>query len=491
MTEEKKASVTKQFPKERNTADPLGSISQIIAIISIVIVFLPDLNPAHMTSFIRNNISLFTCGISWATLTQNMGRAVNQGWMDIGSIRVIYYGCLIAIIGAVCNVVNGCMSFGNLKFKRNGNLFAMMGGVLEMIASIMLMIAYKFISNTPNPNKVNPRFPYAAIVYLALGILVLLISIIRMITLPKVTSDTKFYMEGKYKLFLMFLPIMILAFLFSYLPLLGWRYAFFDYRAGETLSMDNFVAFKWFTQIFRNSATKRDIVRVLRNTLAMSGLGIMTSWIPLAFAIFLTEIKNNKFRRFVQSLTTIPNFISWVLVYAIALSIFSTEGFINTFLTQLTGDMHNTNYLMSNSYTWMKMLLWGIWKSLGWGAIVYISAISSIDRQLYEAAIVDGAGRFQKMWYITAPSLLPTYFVLLLMSIANILSNGMEQYLVFSNAMNTNNIQVLDLYVYNLGITRGAIPLSTVVGMMKTLISVILLFSANKFSKSIRGESIV
>ena len=137
------------------------------------------------------------------------------------------------------------------------------------------------------------------------------------------------------------------------------------------------------------------------------------------------------------------------------------------------------------------MLAWGMWKGTGWSAIIYISGISGIDQQLYEAATVDGAGRFQKMWHITVPGLIPTFCVLLLMSVANILSNGMDQYLVFENAKNAVDIEVLDLYVYKIGIGKGLVPLSTVVGMVKTVVSVTLLFLANGVSKAIRGESIM
>ena len=147
--------------------------------------------------------------------------------------------------------------------------------------------------------------------------------------------------------------------------------------------------------------------------------------------------------------------------------------------------------LMGVSHVWLQMLAWGLWKGIGWSAIIYIAAISGIDQQLYEAATVDGAGRFQRMWNITVPSLIPTFCVLLLMSIANILSNGMDQYLVFENSTNTSSIMVLDLYVYKLGIGQGQIPLSTVIGMVKSVVSVTLLFAANGISKLIRGESIV
>ena len=120
-----------------------------------------------------------------------------------------------------------------------------------------------------------------------------------------------------------------------------------------------------------------------------------------------------------------------------------------------------------------------------------IAGIAGIDQQLYEAAIVDGAGRFQKMWHVTVPGLMPTFYVLLLMAVAGILSNGMDQYLVFENSSNTTQIMVLDLYVYKMGIVKGAIPLSTVVGMLKSVISVTLLYGANTISKVIRGETIV
>ncbi len=258
--------------------------------------------------------------------------------------------------------------------------------------------------------------------------------------------------------------------------------------------MDNFVGFKWFSYLFQNAATRADIVRVIKNTLAMSALNICTSWLPMMFAIFLCEVKNMRFRRFVQTFTTIPNFISWILVYAIALSIFSTDGFINTFAKEfnlMSAEATGKNYLMGDSFTWVKMWLWGTWKGVGWSAIIYIAGISGIDQQLYEAAEIDGAGRFQRMWNITVPGLLPTFFVLLLMSIANILTNGLDQYLVFMNAQNKNTIEVLDLYVYQLGIGGSSIPLSTVVGMFKSVISVILLFAANGVSKKLRGESII
>jgi putative aldouronate transport system permease protein len=307
----------------------------------------------------------------------------------------------------------------------------------------------------------------------------------------KLPLEPKMEMKDKYQLFLLFLPVLALTFIFSYLPLWGWRYAFFDYKAGGELTSANFVGLKWFTILFQNATTRADVLRVLKNTLGMSGLGILTSWVPLAFAVLLTQVDSKRFRRVVQTFTTIPNFLGWVIVYAIALAIFSTDGFINNFMNNIMHVAANTNYLMSGSHVWLKMLLWGMWKGVGWSAIIYISSISGIDPSLYEAAEIDGANRFQKIWNVTIPQLMPTFCVLLLMSIANILSNGLDQYLVFSNPVNSKSIEVLDLYVYNLGISNGQIPMSTAIGMFKSVVSVVLLFGANAVSKKLRGTSII
>lgn len=296
---------------------------------------------------------------------------------------------------------------------------------------ILLAGQYPGFENAANPDKIQASFPFGLFVFFGMFILCGALSAVYFFSVPKPAQSEKYFMQPKFKLFLMMVPFIILIFLFSYLPLWGWRYAFFDYVPGGELTADNFVGFKWFTYLFENSATRSDILRVLTNTLAMSGLGLLTSWMPMAFAVFLSEIKNGPVRRIVQTVTTIPNFISWVLVYTFAFALFSTEGFVNTFLMDLKLTDAPVDFLMGNDHIWLKMLGWNLWKTLGWNAIIYIAAISGIDQQLYEAATIDGAGRFRKIWHITIPGLMPTFFVLLLLSIAGILSNGMDQFLVF------------------------------------------------------------
>ena len=294
-----------------------------------------------------------------------------------------------------------------------------------------------------------------------------------------------------FKLFLGTVPFLVLYFLFSYLPLEGWRYAFYNYKPGYKLSDCEFVGLKHFTNMFANPVMRRETFRVLRNTMAMSLLGVASSWMSMFFAIFLNEIKNIKYKKFVQTVTTIPNFISWVIVYSLATALFATEsGVVNTILKDAGIIERGNNILASDDHVWLTMLLLDKWKGLGWMAVIYLSGISSIDQELYEAAAVDGAGRFQKIRHVTIAGLMPTYVTTLIMSIGYFLSNGMGQYYVFQNSFNKSKIEVLDLYVYNLGIGNNNISLSTAVGMWKCVVSLILLFIANGISGKVRESKI-
>lgn len=311
--------------------------------------------------------------------------------------------------------------------------------------------------------------------------------------LNKRLSDREHQRKNKTGLimFLCIVPFLILVFLFSYFPLHGWIYSLYDYKPALGLEGSEFVGLRWFKLLVSSSTQIDQIVQVLKNTFAMSFLGIATSIFPVAFAIFLNEIKSKWFKNIVQTLTTLPNFISWVLVYTIAFSLFSTTGLVNTLLQEYGFVTDPVRFLDSNNHTWLMMTAWNVWKGLGWGAIMYLAGIAGIDPELYESARIDGANRFDLMWHITLPALMPTYLVMLMLSIANLLNNGMEQYFVFQNAFNKENIQVLDLYVYNLGLGSNSLSLATAISMLKSLISVALLAIVNGASKKIRGTSII
>ncbi len=461
-----------------------------------LMVFFPSLNPGRISELINVNASLFTTATSYATITNTMAYPLRRGMVEPWNFYVLMAGAAVVIVGILLCAAGACMSLGNNRMKRIG-LWLPVGGALVVLGGLgAIFYAYTLLdaaaaANAQAAKRLMPMIP-GGLYFFGIGaVIILVLTLVTKLLLPREVEE-KMEMEEKFRLLLMFLPVLLLTFIFCYLPIYGWRFAFFDYKIGDALTAENFTGLKWFTYLFENAATRSDLIRVLRNTLIMSGLGIATSWLPIAFAVMLAELRSSKFQRVVQTLTTIPNFISWVLVYAIAFAIFSTDGFINSFLRNVMGATGaNTDYLASADWTWVKMLLWGTWKGLGWSAIVYIAGIAGIDQQLYEAAKVDGANRFHCIRHITIPGLMPTYMVMLLMSIAGMLSNGMEQYLVFENAINKDVIEVLDLYVYNIGIKSGLIPLSTVVGIFKSLIGVTLLFGANGISKAVRGESII
>ena len=467
------------------------------ALLAGIAMFFPPANPGRISEKINASASLFTNGVSYGTITNSMGRILRSQWIRDADITLLMIACVVVMLGVALCGVGGCMSLGNRRMRRRGFLFPLLGAPVMAAGLLLIRSAYGKMTahgeEVGKLDKIGMMLPGGFWVFCAFAGLLFVTALIAFLTTEKETDpNVKMDMDEKYRLFLMMLPVIVLTFIFAYLPIWGWRFAFFDYTPGGSIGQENYVGFKWFSFLFSDPATTKDLVRVLRNTLIMSGLGILTSWLPIAFAVLLAEVRSTKFQRFVQTFTTIPNFISWVLVYAIAICIFSTDGFINSFLANV---MHvagaNTNYLQIADHTWLKMLLWGTWKGVGWSAIVYIAGIAGIDQQLYEAAKVDGANRFRCIWHITIPGLTPTYMVMLLMSIAGILSNGMEQYLVFSNAMNKDVIEVLDLYVYNIGIGQNRISLSTVVGISKSLIGITLLFAANGISKTIRGESII
>lgn len=293
--------------------------------------------------------------------------------------------------------------------------------------------------------------------------------------------------KRKIKLFLLVLPFLCLVFLFHYVPLAGWAYAFFDYVPGVPLEELSFAGLKYFEYLFSDMS---EFSTVIRNTLVLSLLKIATMIVPIIFAIMLSQIQNKRYSKIIQTASSIPNFISWVLIYAIFFIFFSSEsGLMNKLLVTL-GFGESVNLLGNEKIAWGLQTAITIWKQTGWDAIIYIAAIAGIDPALYDAASVDGAGRMKKILHVTVPGILPTFFVLFLMAVANILSNGFEQYYVFQNPMVVDRLEVFDTYIYRMGIINSQYSFATAMGMFKSIISIALLTIANGASKKIRGESI-
>lgn len=303
-----------------------------------------------------------------------------------------------------------------------------------------------------------------------------------------VRYENKITLTESFKLLLLAIPFIIFVFAFAYVPLFGWAYSFFEYKPGTPLADTAFVGLKYFFKVFRDW---KELARVLRNTLIMSSLGLLSSPLPVVFAILLNEIKGKRFKKLVQTTTTLPNFISWIIVYSIVFSIFSADGLFNALKAKLGMSPAAVNILGNVDLVWLFQWSIGIWKGLGWSVIIYLAAIAGVDGELYDAAKVDGANRFQSIIHITVPGLMPTYFVLLLLGISNILNSGFDQYFVFYNPMVSSKIEVLDYYVYKIGILSNDYPFSIALGMYKSFIGIALLFTANAVSKKVRGQTIV
>ena len=294
--------------------------------------------------------------------------------------------------------------------------------------------------------------------------------------------------KGKITLLCMTIPSVLFILVFSYFPISGWIYSFFDYRIGYKLSKCEFVGLDNFIYAFGDPY----IITVILNTLIISILGLLG--LPLAgmIAILLSEVRGKKFKKTVQTAITIPNFISWIIIYSIMFSLYSNDGLLTTLVRGLSGNRDSTVTLLTNPGTAkLFMVLTNIWKTVGYNSIIFFAAVTGIDSQLYDAAAVDGAGRWQKILHITIPGILPTFITLLIISVGAILNNGFEQYYVFVNPMIQKNIEVLDYYVYRIGMLNNDIPASTAVSMIKTFISVVLVFGVNKLSKKTLGQSIL
>lgn len=288
-----------------------------------------------------------------------------------------------------------------------------------------------------------------------------------------------------WRLLLILLPLLAIIIMFNYVPLAGWALSLVNYKPGLPLDKCQFMGLFFFQKLLKS----RDTMRVLRNTVIFSALNLLTLPLPMILAILLNEIESNRFRKVAQVVTTLPHFISWVIVYALSFALFSSEGLLNQLRAGLS--LRPQGILTDkNAVYWFQTAV-SLWKSLGWNSIIYIAAVAGIDQELYEAARVDGAGRFRCALHVTLPGLLPTFIVLLLLQISNFISSGIDQYMVFTNNMVTKNIEVLDLYVYTTGLKNQNYSLAIAAGIMKSFISIALLIFANLTAKKVRGESIL
>lgn len=286
-------------------------------------------------------------------------------------------------------------------------------------------------------------------------------------------------------LVLMSVPFLLWLFLFKYVPIWGWTTAFQKYKPNRTFSEQEWVGFDHFKLLFMDEA----FYRILRNTFVMSSIKLVLGFVTaITLAILLNELRNIIFKRVVQTISYLPHFISWVVAASIVTTVLSNEGVINALLMNLGILDGPILWLAKGEYFWGILGATEVWKDVGWNTIIYLAAITTIDPSQYEAAEIDGANRFQRIWSITLPGLKPVIVVLLIMNLGHILEAGFEPQYLLGNGMNADFSENLEIFVLKYGIAMSNFSLATAAGMFKTVVSCVFLFSANAIAKKL-GES--
>ncbi len=289
-------------------------------------------------------------------------------------------------------------------------------------------------------------------------------------------------------LHLMVLPALICMILFSFLPLAGLQLAFKDFKFALGMWESPFVGLKHFEAIF----TDPNIYPVIWNTLGLSFLkafGIFP--IPIVFALLLHEVTHAPYKKFVQTVSYFPYFLSWAVIALMATEWLAPSGFINAGLVSLGFIEEPYFFLGEEDAFWGVSIFLDIWKNVGYSSIIYLAAITGVDKEVVEASVIDGAGRFRRMWNVTVPAILPTIMILLIMNVGNLLKGGSNFDISYTlgNTLNYATSEIIDTYVLDIGISQARFDYATAIGLLQSVVSATLLVTTNAISKKLTGES--
>ncbi len=277
----------------------------------------------------------------------------------------------------------------------------------------------------------------------------------------------------------------IYGIVFYYLPLFGWIMAFQNYKIKDGIFGSEFVGLRWFKFLFSDAT----FVRVIRNTLCMGVINLVATTITaIGFAILLNEVRNTFGKKLVQTISYLPHFLSWIVVTGIIADALSLNGIVNEVLVNLHILKSPISFFMYKKYFWGIVAFSNVWKETGWNAIIYLATIASIDPALYEAAAMDGAGRWQKIKHITLPGLRPTIIILLIMNIGNVINAGFEVQYLLGNGLLKPVSETIDIYVLNYGVGKMNYSLGTAGGVFKTFVSIVLIVVFNFVAKKTGDE---
>ena len=292
--------------------------------------------------------------------------------------------------------------------------------------------------------------------------------------------------KKNYDLFLIFLPVLIYFIIFHYIPMVGIVIAFKDYQLLDGIFGSKWVGLANFKELF----TTGSFFEVLRNTVWISFLRFVFGFpAPIILALLLNEIKKKWYKKLVQTVSYLPHFLSWVVLAGLFIQFFSpSTGPINFILKHF--GLKPIYFLGEPNWFVFTIITTGIWQSIGWGTIIYLAAISNIDPQMYESAVLDGATRFQNVIYITLPSIMPTIAILLILNTGNILNAGFDQIFNLYNSAVLSVADIIDTYVYRRGLTGMEYSFATTVGLFKNVIGFILVYITNKIARKIGGSTL-
>lgn len=280
-------------------------------------------------------------------------------------------------------------------------------------------------------------------------------------------------------LIVMFVPVIAFYLIFKYAPMVGVIVAFKSYNFADGIFGSPWVGLKNFNMLFSNPKS----LLIIRNTLVLSLLNIVVGFpFPIMLAIMLNEVKKIWFKKTVQTLVFLPHFLSWVIVGGIVVTLFSQEsGAINHWIRQWTGDAFPFLY---NETSWMVIFVGsGIWKEAGFSAIIYLAALASIDTSLYEAASMDGAGKWKQMWHVTLPGIAPTIVLMLILSMGKVMEVGFDQVYTLQNSVVSNVAEVISTYIYTIGLQKGQFSLTSAMGLFESVVGFILVVTANTIAR--------
>ncbi len=305
--------------------------------------------------------------------------------------------------------------------------------------------------------------------------------------LPKKGNRTLSLMKKNWLLYVFLLPAIVYMVIFCYSPMYGLQIAFKNFVPSKGILGSDWVGLKWFITFFEAPR----FWTILKNTLFISVYSIVFDFpIPIILALIINNVKNLKWKKFAQTITYMPHFISVVVLVGMMSVFFSPRsGFINTLLAYLGGS--GDTYFMGNANYFPHMYVWsGIWQSTGWGSVIYIAALAGVDPSQHEAAMIDGANKFKRILYIDLPAILPTMAIMLIMRCGSVMNIGYEKVYLMQNSLNITSSEVISTYVYKLGLMQQQFSYSSAIGLFNNIVNFILLIIVNKVVGKLSGSKL-